>query len=170
MKAFKTLLLLLVLTSTTAFAAPASDGTIKELLTVTRASKLLDGMRNHFDSLMSNEIQQALQGKKPSAQEQQAITNMKNRMVAVMQDELTWDKLEPLYLRLYKETFSEEELAGMLDFYKTPAGQAVIEKLPALMQKTMIEMQHVVGNAMPKMQKIQEEFVAEMKAANENAK
>ena len=51
----------------------------------------------------------------------------------------------------------------MLAFYKTPAGQAVLGKMPAVMQNTMDEMQQLMGPVMQKIQKMQEEVVAEMK-------
>lgn len=152
--------------SAIAMAAPASDSSIKQLLDVTQSRKLVDGMRAQIDALMNNSIQQALQGKTPTPKQQQAIVNMKNKLVAVMQGELVWEKVEPIYLRLYKESFSEEEIVGMLSFYKTPAGQAVIYKMPVLMQKNMLEVQKMVARAAPQMQKIQEEFVTEIKAAN----
>jgi hypothetical protein len=90
---------------------------------------------------------------------------MKNSMVTIMQGEIAWEKLEPMYLRLYKDSFSEEEIAGMLAFYKTPAGQAVIYKMPVLMQQTMLEVQKMTSGMTPKMEKVQEQFAAEMAAA-----
>ena len=123
-------------------------------------------MRSRFDLQMTNAAQQALNGQTSSPRQQQAITNMKNRMVALMQDELAWKKLEPMFLRLYKESFTEEEVAGMLSFYQTPAGQAIIYKMPMLMQRTMLEIQKMSSGLAPQMQKIQQDFVAEMTAAS----
>ena len=60
-----------------------------------------------------------LQGKQPTAKQQAAITRMKQRMVGVVQEELAWDKLEPIYVRLYQESFSEEEVKDIVAFYKT---------------------------------------------------
>jgi hypothetical protein len=166
MNVLRSALIALLSCATTAIAEPASEISIKQLLTVTQAQKLLEGMRAQFDSLMNKTVQQALQGRTPTPRQQQAIQNMKNRMVAVMQGELAWEKLEPMYLRLYKESFSEDEIAGMLSFYKTPAGQAVIHKMPVLAQKTMLEVQKMVSGVSPQMQKIQEQFVAEMTSAS----
>ena len=166
MKVIRTILIVLLFGATTAVAVPASESSIKELLAVTQTQKLLDGMRAQFDGLMNNSIQQALNGKTPTDKQQQAINKMRKRMVAVMQGELEWSKMEPMYIRLYKESFTEEEVAGMLSFYKSPAGQAVIYKMPVLMQKTMLEVQKMVSGMTPKMQKIEEEFVAEMKSAS----
>ena len=170
MNVLRNALIVLLLSSTTAMAAPASESSIKQLLAVTQAQKLLDGMRVQFDSLMNNAVQQALKGETPTAKQQQAIENMKNRMVALMQGELAWEKLEPMYLRLYKESFTEEEVVGMLSFYKTPAGQAIIYKMPVLMQKTMLDMQKMISGVTPQMQKIQENFIAEMKAAERSGR
>lgn len=82
-----------------------------------------------------------------------------------MQGEFAWEKLEPVYLRLYRASFTEEEIVGMLSFYKTPAGQAVITKMPLLTQNTMIEIQKLLSGITPQIQKIQEDFIAEMKVA-----
>lgn len=166
MKAVRNILTMLLLCSTTAIAAPASESSIKELLAVAQARQLVDGIRAQFDSMMQASIQQSLQGKNPTPKQQKAISNMKNRMVEIMQGELAWDKLEPMYLRLYKDAFTEEEVVGMLAFYKTPAGQAVIHKMPLLMQQTMLEMQKMTAGMMPKMQSVQEQFIAEMSAAS----
>jgi hypothetical protein len=159
-------LIVLLLSSAQALAAaPASENSIKQLLTVTQAQKLIDGMRNQVDAMINASVKQALNGKTPNPSEQKAINNMRTKMVAVVQGELAWEKLEPLYLRLYKESFTEEEVAGMLVFYKTPAGQAVIHKMPVLMQKTMLEVQTMLRGVMPKLQQIQQDFVGELKAA-----
>ncbi len=166
MNILRNTLIALSFSSTIAMAAPASESTIEELLVVAQAQNLLDGMRAQLDSLMNNAIQQSLKGKTPNAKQKQAIANMQNRMVSLMQGELAWEKLKPMYVRLYKESFSEEELTGMLAFYKTPAGQAVIQKMPVLMQKTMLEVQKMLSEATPQMQKIEADFIAEMKAAS----
>jgi len=165
MRALNYVLILLLLGSTGAWAAPASEASIKELLAVTQAPKLLEGVRGQFDSLMEHSIQNALNGRTPTEAQEQAITKMKNRMVALLQSELTWEKLEPMYLRLYAESFSEDEIAGMLAFYRSPSGQAVIQKMPVLLQNTMGEMQKMIAGVMPQMQKIQQDLVAELKAA-----
>ena len=92
---------------------------------------------------------------------------MKKKMLVVMRDELTWERMEPLYIRIYRDSLSEDEVAGMLDFYRTPAGQALIRKMPVMMQKITPEIQGLMASAMPKMQQVQREFMAELKAAGE---
>lgn len=148
-----------------ATAAPASDSAINELLEISQARNVVDGMRSQLDALMSNAIQQNLKGQTPNAKQQAAIDAMRQKMVALMQANLAWEKLEPMYLRVYRESLSEEDVAGMLAFYKTPAGQSPIQKMPVLMQKTLGEVQKLMSESQPQMQKAMEEFAAQMKAA-----
>jgi hypothetical protein len=166
MNILRNCMIILLLSSTAAMAAPASENSVKEFLAVTEAQKLVAGMLTQIDAMMNNTVQQALKGKTPNPNEQKAISNMKNKMDALFREELAWEKLEPMYLRLYRETFTDEEVAGMLSFYKTPAGQALINKMPLLMQKTMLEVQTMLSGERPKIQKIQQEFIAELKAAS----
>lgn len=113
---------------------------------------------------MNNSLQKALQGKTPTPSEQKVINKKQERMTALIKEELDWNKLEPMYIRLYKESFTQVEVDGILEFYKAPAGQANINKMPILMQKTMGEMQGMMGGLMPKLQKIQQEFAVELRA------
>ena len=157
--------LLIICMAATAMAAPASEKSIKQLLAVTHAQKLSEKAQDQVNTTMDKLIQQALNGRVPTASQQQAITRMKDRFMNLMDKELTWERLEPMYIRLYKESFTEEEVAGMISFYQTAAGKAVINKLPVLMQKVMQEMQKIVIKAVPEMNKIEKDFVDDMKAA-----
>ena len=170
MKAVKFFLIASLFTASTVFAEPVSESSVQELLAITNTKNLLEGAKSQIDSLVSKSIEQTLSGKTPNAKQQQAITNMKNKMVALVQSQLSWEKMEPLYTRLYQESFTQEEVNGMLAFYKTPAGQAVINKMPIVMQKTMLEMQKMMLAISPEAQKIQTEFLNEIKEASKTEK
>lgn len=159
---------LLFSTSTAVLAAePASEASIRALLAVTQARELLDGMNAQLEAQMNAGILAALGERQPSPRQQQAIDRMKARMLVALREELAWERMEPMHLRIYRETLTEDEVAGMLAFYKTPAGQALIRKMPLVMRKIMPEIQGLMASAMPKMQQIQSEFMAEMRATGE---
>lgn len=165
MNALRNILLIFIFFSTAATAAPASDDSIKQLLEITQMQKQIDAVRNQVDGMFNNDVQKMLNGKTPTIGQQQAINNWKNRTSEIMHSVLSWEKLEPICFRLYKESFTEEEVAGMLSFYKTPAGQAALFKLPTLTQKTMIEVQTILSEVAPNIKSVQEKFIAELKAA-----
>ncbi|NNM81178.1 MAG: DUF2059 domain-containing protein [Burkholderiales bacterium] len=167
MNFFRAMLAMLLLASSVAMATPATDRSIDELLTVTEAKSLVDRMQGQIGGLMKGSVGQALKGRSPTAKEQKAIDHMLERTSALLKANLSWEKLEPMYVRLYKETFSEEEVKGMLAFYRTPSGQAVIHKMPLLMQKVMLETNTMIRSMSPEMQKIQQDFASEMGAAKQ---
>jgi hypothetical protein len=177
---FKRILPVLLLSGSIALAAdnssptpPAassqpSEASIKQLLEVAQARKLIDSVMAQMDNLMQQSIAQATRGQKIPPKVQKDIDARRAEMMTMMKELLDWSKLEPLYMRVYQKTFSQQEVDGMIAFYKTPAGQAVIGKMPAVMQNTIEEMQQMMGPVMQKMQKMQQDVVAEMKAESKN--
>ena len=61
------------------------------------------------------------------------------------------------YVRLYDETFTAQEISGILEFYKTPTGSAMLDKMPVLISKSMTIAQEQMGDLMPEIQRIAEE-------------
>ena len=147
--------------------SPPSEASIKELLEVAQARKLIDSVMAQMDELMKQTIYQATQGREIPPKVQKDIDKRQEEVIGLMKELLDWKKLEPMYVRIYQKTFSQPEVDGMLAFYKTPAGQAVIAKMPAAMQNTMNEMQQMMTPVMQKMQRMQQDVVAEMKAASQ---
>lgn len=156
-------LALMFATSALAADTPPSAESIKQLLTITDARKLTDGMMIQVDGMMKNAMQQALHGRSITAKQQKAINDMQAKTAALLKQELNWGSLEPMYIGLYRDSFTQDEINGMLAFYRTPAGQAVIKKMPVLMRNTMVEMQKRMAGLMPKLQQIEQETLAELK-------
>lgn len=143
--------------------AMASEASVRQLMEITQSRKLMDDTLSQMDSYMRSAMKQALGGKMPSAEEQAILDDMNRKIVAVMQREMRWDILEPKFIALYRQSFTEQEVAGMLSFYRTPAGQAVITKMPVVMQHTMATMQDLMGTMVPQMQAIQNEALQKLR-------
>jgi hypothetical protein len=153
--------------SVTVAPAPPSEASIKQLLEAAQARKLIDSVMAQMDGLMQQTIAQATKGQDVPPKVQKEIDKGQAEVTGVMKELLDWNKLEPMYVRIYQKTFSQQEVDGMIAFYKTPAGQAVIAKMPAVMQNTMDEMLQMMAPVMQKMQRMQQEVASEMKAASQ---
>ena len=149
-------------------SAPPTEASIKQLLEVAQAHKLVDSVMMQMDNLMQQTIAQATKGQKISPKIQEDIDQRRAELLVMMKELLDWKKLEPMYVRIYQKTFTQPEVDGMIAFYKTPAGQAVMSKMPAAMQNTIDEMQSAMGPVMQKMQQMQQDVVAKIKAENKN--
>jgi len=145
-----------------------TEASIKQLLEVAQSHKLVDSVMAQMDNLLQQTIAQATKGQPIPDKVQKDIDQRRSELLALMKDLLDWKKLEPMYVRIYQKTFSQQEVDGMITFYKTPAGQAVIRKMPAAMQNSIDEMQQMMGPVMQRMQQMQHDVVAEMKSETKN--
>lgn len=166
MSKLKYLVLALVLLTPPVLAADSrpSEESIAQLLAVTEVRKLVDGMVGQFDGMVKNGVQQSLKGHPITPDQQQIIDDMQARMIALLKEEMDWGRLEALYIRIYRDSFTQEEVNGMIAFYKTPTGQAVIRKMPVVMQLSMTEMQQRMGPLVEKLRKMEQETLAELQA------
>jgi hypothetical protein len=166
MKIPSILLLLAVLTfSPSTQAAPPSDQSIDQLLQLTKVAKLMDSVFDQMDGMIKTSLQQATKGKPLSADEQAIMDKQQAKMVSIMKEELSWDKMKDLYIQAYRETFSQEEINGLIAFYRTPVGQSFVSKQPELMKRSLTIMQQRMGPMMQRIQKMTEETALEMKKA-----
>lgn len=149
----------------TARAAPATEASIDALLEASRTERLLDGLYAQLEQAMRNGMLQALQGQTLSAEQQRVVDAAPGRLARVLREELSYASLKPMYLQIYRETFTQEEIDGLLAFYRSPAGVAMVEKMPQAMQRSMVAVQQRMGPVMLKMREALEAAVAEAKAA-----
>jgi hypothetical protein len=118
---------------------------------------------------MQAKILQSLSGHAVTGEQRVILDDMRIQMIGMMKQTMSWDVLSPMYAAIYKKTFTQEEIDGMLAFYKTPAGKAVITKMPAVTQYSMQLTHAVMADLMPKIMKIQQDS-AKLKAAAEKQK
>lgn len=122
---------------------------------------LMDIQQNIERSFEAVKSMQTAQFQQMSGMSGEASTQAQEsvqKMMDMIAQEMSWDKLKDDYIRIYAETFSEEELQGIIAFYKTPVGSKFIEKSPELMQRAMELSQRQMGDIMPKIQKMMQEM------------
>jgi hypothetical protein len=163
----KILLVIALMTSWSAFAAgpAASEASIRQLLAVTDAKKLLEGAYAQMDAVMDQAMKQALAGKPVTPEQEKVMSEYRAKVVAITREELAWSQLEPVYIDLYSKTFSQSEIDGMLQFYQSESGKAVIAKLPLMMSNLMQMMTAQMQSLMPRIMKLAEEYVPKIQAA-----
>jgi uncharacterized protein len=165
----KSLFLALLLAASAALApAPvaaqgADDARIDRLLEVTRARQLIDSMLPQVEASQQQMFEQIAAGRRVDADQQATMERIRERSAAALRQVLAWENLEPIYRDLYRETFSAEDVDAMLAFYESPTGQRVLDKMPLLMEKTMVAMQRIV---VPLLQQLEQDIRAETSAAD----
>jgi hypothetical protein len=168
---FIRILIVLALLCPMLYAAdvPPSDASLQQLLEVAQAHKTLDATMAQMDTMMKNVFQQITAGQAPSPETQKIFDKAMADVVSLCKEDLAWEKMEPIYLRIYRKSLTQSEVNGMIAFYKTPAGQALINKMPLILQNTMAEVGQMMGPVMERAQRMQKELVAQMQAEKAKA-
>lgn len=149
-----------------AFAAQPTEKQIDELLALTHAQALLESALEQVEGQQRAVVEQMLQGQPMSPEERARFDGMMSTMSRNLRDAMTWDKMRPVYQRVYTASFEAEDIDAMIAFYRTTAGQRVIDRMPNVMQNTMVEMQALM---MPALQEFQEDLTAEIEASRGKA-
>jgi hypothetical protein len=134
----------------------------QEAVPLTNASTPLAGefvsimhVQSNFDS-MKSKMGALLTPQKPAGIPQDAWDKVSKQSQQTMKsvfDAMTWEKMRPMYVSIYAETFTPEELQGLIAFYKTPVGQKWIEKQPQLQTEIMLKSQAMIKDLMPSLMK-----------------
>lgn len=148
---------------------PADEALIRELIEVTESAKLLDNVYAQVDGMMAQAMAEAVGGKTVSPEQQDLFDEMRERVVAIFRESMSWTIFEPMIIDIYRKSFTRKEAQGMLDFYRTDAGRAVIAKMPLVMQNTMAAIQENMRTMMPKIQEVQKDILTRLRALDKPA-
>ena len=86
----------------------------------------------HMDETMAKSIDAMLD---QQVKQNPLIGRFRAVMSAFLQKHMSWQSIEPEMAKIYMQEFTEAEIKEMSTFYKTPLGQKVITKTPAMMAK-----------------------------------
>jgi len=132
---------------------------IGEMLTLMHADEMIQQMMDQIQPML---VQQTQNLNLPQ-DAREAAAEMQKRMMAMVAGKLSWDKLKPAYIKIYAETLSEEEVDGAVAYYRSPAGQSFLKKMPLLTQKSMVVVQEMMGDLLPEINKIRQEVESKYK-------
>lgn len=159
----------LMLATTAPLAAPPSDASLERLLEVTRLQSMMDGMYAQTEQMvrqgMARGLPDAAAGGKLNDAQQRIVDELPARFGALMREEMSWTRLKPKMLVIYRESFNQQEIDGLIAFYESPLGQVVIERMPLVMQKSMQMVQADMQGLMPRIQALMEDTMHRVKAA-----
>lgn len=148
-----------------AHAAPPTEASVNALLVAGKTEKVLDGFYTYVTSSMRQGMRAALKDKQLTEAQQKALDGIPTKYEQVMREELSWEKLRPMYVQIYQETFTQGEIDGLTAFYKSPTGAAYIDKMPVVMQKSQKMMQEHFAPLAARMNAAVEQAITEARAA-----
>lgn len=141
-----------------------SAASIHELLLLSDSPRMLEMSKGQLAGMANGPVQQALQGHPLTPETRKIVEAGGAKVMTTLNDGLKFEAFEPMFIEVYQSAMTQEEVDGIVAFYKTTAGQALVKKLPGLMGAAGQRMQQQLGPLMGKLQQIQQETVLQLQA------
>lgn len=148
-----------------ALATPASDGDINRLLAASRAQTMLDAMLPQMEAMQAQQFAQLTASQTLTSEQKARVQRIQQRTSQTLREALSWAQIRPMYVELYKRSFSKEDVLAMAEFYESPAGQSLLDKTPLLMQNLMLAMQQKMTPLLAELEKDLDAIIQEPAAA-----
>lgn len=135
-----------------ALAASPSAESLERLLRGMEAEQTVKGVQQYTDTMLKGTIERVAQARPITPGQRRKLDEFTVKMAATMADELSWERMKPIYVQIYSESFTQEEIDGLVKFYESPAGRAFVAKMPLVLNKSMSLMQSRMDGLNQRMQ------------------
>jgi hypothetical protein len=138
---------------------------------MTKPDGMINQMLQQYKAAFGQGMEQSLnkqiaaRGADP-AKYQDAVHRFENQLFGLLAQQLSWQELRPRFAAAYSDTFTLDELRAIDTFYATPAGQAMLQKMPALLQKCSEIGRAQVANTQPEIEKLTADFIRNLNTAS----
>lgn len=153
MKSKMVLFIIFLLLPLASFGGEKED-LAREIIQLSEVGKILDQVISQLDKMQG----QMLEGLNIPEDRKQDALNLQNKITSMIISEFNRKEMESDLIKVYSDVYSEEELKGIVDFYKSPAGQSMIKKTPILMDKFSTLNKAKTKDLMPKIVKLINDF------------
>lgn len=146
----------------------AKEASVRQLLAITHSERLLNSIFKQLDISLEKSIRESVGSQALNSKQKLIVDDMRKQLGGIYKSALSWEQYEPALINIYRKTFTESQVEAMVKFYKSPAGRAMIEKMPVVMQASMRAAQSRMRQIMPKIRALQQETVRRMNDAKES--
>ncbi|MBF0310833.1 MAG: DUF2059 domain-containing protein [Magnetococcales bacterium] len=138
------LLLFMVVPASTSFAAGPSQSSIDRLFVAQNIQEsmkdLISLVTKQADSMALPTVEKFFGTAKPSSQQvkiyEEYVATIIEKRNKIMAEHFSWEVMKPVYVKVYQEAYTQDEIDAMIAFYESKAGKSSTAKAAIVMQKT----------------------------------
>ena len=154
-------------------AVPPTDQAVNKLIQVMNLDQLLQHtmqqIRPQLDQQAYLVVQNIVKHQQLTPQEQIVANQLADKLYAQSKENVSWQQLQPIYQKIYKDVYSAEEVQAQIDFYSSPIGQSILNKAPQVAQESMKLMNSRLANSMQMAEKDFDEINKQLEILNKSA-
>lgn len=143
----------------------ASEDSIRRLLAVSDAQAMVASALQRAESMLRMPTQ-GPDGKPLPPGAAALFADVRSQLVDLLRQRLRWDRLEAMYVEIYRRTFTQSDVDGIIAFYESPAGVALRAKMPTVQAWLMETMQAEMQAMAPELQRIQRDALKRLQESD----
>ena len=155
------LALLLALTLCLPLAAHADEASrhakAQEMITLIHTDRMVQQISVNIMKQLSAAGEKLI-GPNATPESKTQLTDFEKKFSDIIDSQVGWKVMEPQLADIYSKAFTEEELNGIVAFYKSPSGIALVEKMPSVNATATQLLQSKMAALQPQMKQMYEEF------------
>lgn len=133
---------------------------VEELFTIMHMDRTLQTTMKAMENSVIPMTEQMFGTKVPDSLKSE-VADMQKQLFDLIEDQMSWKSLEPTYVDIYVRNFSENQIDDLIAFYKSPTGQAMLEKTPELVQESMQASMTRMTTLQPQIKQLLDHFAAQ---------
>lgn len=149
-------------------AKAPSQASVERLIEMSGGDELFEQVYAQMEQLMQAAMVEAQAGKPMTKQQQQVAANFNKQFSVIMREEMGWDTLGPMMVRIYKNNFNQREIDGLIDFYASDIGKAFVAKMPQVTADSMQQVMSLMPAVTERLDVLMADMQREMEAAKGN--
>ncbi len=158
---------IVMLASTIASADEAGERkAVLKLLEITNARSMTDQLMKSMEAMMTSQFEAEASDLTPEGRE--ALDAVRKDSLKWLSDNLSWDQMRDMYVDIYTQVFTEDEINEIVQFYQSPLGRKMLKKMPELMRLTLEKSQEKVQKKMPIFREKLQKTLSELEAKYNN--
>ncbi len=142
--------------------AASKERKVREMLVALRLEETTNRLEQAQEERIRATSEQQLATASPDPDQKKHYEEFRSRVIDLLRRSASWKALEPDFVRLYSDAYSEEELNGILVFYRSPTGRTMLARNLELTDKCIAISQRRMAELAPKIQELVDQFEREL--------
>jgi len=105
-----------------------------ELVTLLHTDRMVGQISEGLKRQLADQGQHAI-GLNPTSDSKAKLADAEKKLADTIDAQVGWSVLGPAFTEIYAKTFTEEQMDGIIAFYKSPAGAAFLANTPVVNQQ-----------------------------------
>jgi hypothetical protein len=107
-----------------------TEESIRHLIAVTQFDVALMEIVNRGNAILVTKVEQLVANRHLNSEQVRMVEEFTGKVTVVMDDELSWRRVEPIVVSTFQEDYSQAEVDALIVFYTSGVGKDVVGNIP----------------------------------------